>query len=92
MNTPEISEGTAQKLLHALVVAIRDGKHRYNLTKIASCYPRITNKSNPFLSLLEEIQKLQGTVDCQAEQIWSLIDRNDRLENSIKYYKGKCGE
>jgi hypothetical protein len=89
MNYPDPKDGTAETLLHALVVAIRDGKHHWELKKIAKCYPRLLNKTNPFLALIDEIGGLQCDVDRLSEDLWLYKDRTETQANIIMHLRKK---
>ena len=89
MTYPDPTEGTAESMLHALVVAIRDGKRHYELKKIVRCYPRLTNRTNPFLPLIAEISRLQGIADNQEEDLWHYKDKTETQANIIMHLRKK---
>lgn len=87
----------ASVLLHAIVVALRDDLPRHELIKLVAIYPRIMNRSNPFVPLVEEIATLRERLGEKVDQLELLkeIDgklitwtnhRADKPEHSLKAF------
>lgn len=70
----------ASMLLHALVVALRDGRPRADMIKLISAYPRIMNRDNPFLPLIDEIGELRKHAGIRFEQADLLREVDGKLE------------
>lgn len=67
-----ICSASADVLLHAVVMAVRDGASMEKLNDILRCYPRIMNKSNPYTVLIDEICRLRQTCEEQAAKLEKL--------------------
>lgn len=67
-----ITSASADVLLHAVVMAVRDGASIERITDLLKCYPRVLNKANPYTVLMDEICRLRATCEEQAARLEKL--------------------
>lgn len=67
-----VTNASADVLLHAVVVTVRDGAGIERINELLKCYPRVLNRSNPYTVLLDEICRLRATCEEQAARLEKL--------------------